>query len=148
MWIFLGIVGDTRKISLVVFILVTYTVPGLIQLFDSVEQEAINHARSMRMGNLEVFRHVFAKGQLPFAALLFVPNMGMAWNMLPMLEALNKSTGGLGVFMHAEERGLNLDGIFAICLLLIATGWASDQVKRLIYWKFPFAGIKKAGGGK
>jgi NitT/TauT family transport system permease protein len=55
-------------------------------------------------------------------------NVAMAWMLLPLVEGLFRSEGGLGALISVENKHFNLSAEFAIVFLILFVGLLQDYL--------------------
>ena len=148
MWaVFLGIQGNERKIGLMVLFITAYSVPSILQIFDAISEKEKDYYRTLRCSPLMAWWQMTVRARMPQVIAVYVINMGMAINMLPALEALLKTQGGIGVLIGSAERDMNFTEIMAGTVILLASGWLIFKLTILaVAWKWPKAWAKINGG--
>ena len=126
--------GHALKVALLVFGLGVFLITSLYDLVESVPREEFDHARTIRLGPWGSVYEVVILGHLDGVIDAVRQNAAMSWVMLTMVEGLNRSEGGLGAMMLAEDHHNKLAPVFAIQLLVLGIGVLQD---------FALVGLKK-----
>lgn len=124
--------GHDLKVSLLVFGMSVFFVPGAINIVNSVTRNSLNHARTIRMNEWEVVYRKQIIGTLPSMFELIRQNFAIAWMMLTMVEGIVKGEGGAGVLMLNQNKHLHLDSVFAIQFSILFIGIGIDYVIGLL----------------
>jgi NitT/TauT family transport system permease protein len=135
---FLGLVGlpffftlyvhgvHALKLALLAFSISVFLVTGMLDVLDSIPSEKFDLARTLRMGEWQVVWEVMVLGRIDVAFDVVRQNAAVGWMMLPMVEGLFKSEGGIGAVMDVQNHHFALSTIAAIQLLILGLGLAQD----------------------
>lgn len=136
--------GDAHsiKIALLVYGMSVYTVPAIVKLIELIPRESFDDARTLRMGEWRVVWEVVILGQFDNVIEILQNTLAMGWMMLPMVEGLFRSEGGLGALIDVQNKHFNLAAEYAVVLLILAIGLTKDYLigvfKRLLC---PYSGL-------
>jgi NitT/TauT family transport system permease protein len=137
---FLGLVGlpflftlyidgvHLLKLALLTFSISVFLVTSMLDVVDDIPKEKYDLARTLRMNEWEVLYEVVILGRADVAFSAIRQNSAIGWMMLPMIEGLFKSEGGIGAVLDIQNHHFHLSQIAAIQLLVIAIGLAQDYV--------------------
>ena len=124
--------GSELKVTLMVFAMSVFMVPGAINIVNGVTRNSLNHARTLRMKEWEVVYRKQIIGTLDQMFELIRQNFAIAWMMLTMIEGLVRSEGGIGVLLLNQNKHLRLDSVFAIQICILFVGISLDFIIGLI----------------
>ncbi len=140
--------GETLKLILFVFAMTVWYLTSMTQEVDEVKTSEYRHAYTLRMSELTTLKEVVIYGRLHAAWEMLRQNTAMMWAMIPMVEALVRSGGGLGMLYANENKHLKLDEMLALIIIMFTYGLLMDILFKITHKRFfPFATIK-VGGSK
>jgi len=117
-----------RKIAMLTFLISTFTVKSMVDIIEEIPKEKYDLARTLRMNNWQIVWEVEVLGRIDFMIDAVRQNSAMGWAMLPMVEALFRGEGGIGVTLADMDKHFNLASIGAIQLLVVAVGVSQDYI--------------------
>lgn len=124
------------KVSLMVFGMSAFMVPGAIFIVNGVTRNSLNHARTLGMTEWEVVYRKQMVGTIDQIFELSKHILAIGWVMLTMVEGLVRSGGGIGVLLLNNNKHFALDSVFAIqiCIIFVGIGcdYLIDLLKRLM----------------
>ena len=118
--------GHDLKVALLVFGMLTFSVTGMLGVIAEIPQERYDYARTLRMGPWRTFYEVVVLGTADRMLDVIRQSGAIGWIMLTMVEGLVRSEGGLGVLLLNENRGLQLDTIYALQLTIFGVALVMD----------------------
>ncbi len=140
--------GETLKLILFVFAMTVWYLTSMTQVVDETKTEEYRHAYTLRMSELTTLKEVIIYGKLHAAWEMLRQNTAMMWAMVPMVEKLVRSGGGLGTLYANEDKHFELDNMLALIVVMFAYGLIMDLIFKISYKKFfPYA-TAKIGGTK
>lgn len=115
------------KLWMLVFGISVFFITSMANIVCSVPQEEIDYARTLRMGPLRVIWEIQILGHF-HDAIEIVRQCGLAmgWMMLPMVEGLQRSEGGVGVLLKNGEKYLQLSQVYSIMICIWIIAFAMD----------------------
>lgn len=135
--------GHWLKVALMVFGMTVFTLDGMSKMVASVTREQLNHARTLRMSEWRAVWEVIVVGKADQALDILRQNAAMGWMMLPMVEGIVRSEGGVGTMLLAQTKHFHLDQVFAIQLIILWIGlgqdWLIGTIRAVL---FPWADLK------
>lgn len=117
-----------RKIAMLTFLISTFTVRSMMDIIDGIPKEKYDLARTLRMNDWQILWEVEILGRIDFMIDAVRQNSAMGWAMLPMVEALFRGEGGIGVTLADMNKHFNLESIVAIQLLVLFVGLTQDYI--------------------
>lgn len=108
------------------FYLVT-TMQGVVL---NISQERFDDAATLKMSPWKSVWFVVIRGTVPEALTAIKDNNGMGLASILFVEGIVRSEGGVGVRLFEAERYSSYDQFFAIVILIVLTGIASDWALR------------------
>ncbi len=132
------LIGDQHwiKIALLVIGMSVFTVPSLVAMIEAIPSDEYDHARVLRMGDWRVLWEVVILGRFHDALDILRTNLAVGWMLLPMVEGLFRSEGGIGVMILTQNKYFKLDAVYAIILFVASVGILQDLaivgVKRIL----------------
>jgi NitT/TauT family transport system permease protein len=134
--------GHPLKVALLVFGMTVFFVTSMNDVVAAIPKEAFDHARTLRMGEWRATFEVVVLGTADKAMDVLRQNAAIGWMMLTMVEGIARSEGGVGAMLLNQNKHFRLPEVFAIQIVILATGVAQDYVlgllRRLI---FPYADL-------
>ena len=118
--------GHALKVALIVFGMTVFLLTSVYDIVESIPREAFDEARTLRMGKWRAVVEVVVLGHFDAVLDAIRQNAAMGWMMLTMVEGLVRFEGGLGALMLAQDRHIELDGVFAIQGLVLVIGLLQD----------------------
>jgi NitT/TauT family transport system permease protein len=116
------------KLSLLVFGVSVFYVTGMISVIESIPTEMYDLAKTMRFNEWRTLWEVVIIGQRDKAFDVLRQNAAIGWMMLTMVEALDRSSGGIGVLLSDSNKHFDLPPVFAIQLIILTLGFCQNMV--------------------
>lgn len=137
MWV--GI-GETMKISFLVFATIFYFLPTVILSVKDVNVDLIDTARTMGMSKLKVMTRVLLPASLPSILQSFLMMYGIGWTYIIIAEIINTNTG-LGYLINIGSARGRTDMVFASLITILIVSFILDTtgnfaIRKLFKWKF------------
>lgn len=118
--------GHGLKLALMVFSVSVFMVTGMLDVLAAIPKEKYDLARTLRMTEWGVLWEVQVLGRIDVMFDVIRQNAAMAWLMLPLVEGLVRSGGGIGVVLVTQNKQFHLADIFAIQLSILGLGVFQD----------------------
>jgi NitT/TauT family transport system permease protein len=135
--------GHPLKTSLLVFGMTVFYVTSMAAVIAAISKEAMDHARTLRMGEWRVVWEVVILGTADRAFEVLRQNAAIGWMMLTMVEGIVRSEGGVGVMLLNQSKHFRLADVFAIQFVILLVGLFQDYgiglIRRLVC---PYADLK------
>lgn len=135
--------GHWLKVALLVFGMAVFTLDAMAKMVSSVTREQYDHARTLRMGEWRVVWEVVVCGRADQMMEIIRQNAAMGWMMLPMVEGLVRSEGGVGAMLLAQTKHFHLAEVFAVQIIILLLGlgqdWLIGTIRAVV---FPWADLK------
>lgn len=137
MWI--GI-GESMKISFLVFATIFYFLPTVILAVKDVNVDLIDTARTMGMPKLKVMTKVLLPASLPSILRSFLMMYGIGWTYIIIAEIVNTNIG-LGYLMNIGSARGRTDMVFVALLTILVVSYILDTlgnaaIRKIFKWKF------------
>jgi NitT/TauT family transport system permease protein len=116
------------KVTLLAMAMSVFSVPAIVDIIGTIPPEAYDDARVLRMGEWQVLCEVVILGKRDEVIDVLRTQLAMGWMMLPMVEGLFRSEGGIGVMLLTQNKYLRLDYVYAIILLVGLLGLGMDRM--------------------
>lgn len=124
------------KVALLVFGAGVFTVPSLVKVIESIPKEQYDLGRTLKMGEWRVVWEVVVLGTADQFLDVLATNCAMLWMLVPMVEVLFRYEGGVGAMMVDLNRHMNLAGVYALTLIVLAIGLGQDvlisRIKKIV----------------
>lgn len=144
--VFTLMLGGDRPVKLAMLTLgmSVFLLTSLLSIIAEIPRSQYDYARTLRLSEWRVVWEVVIRGTLDKFIDAVRQNAAIAWTLLPMVEALYRSEGGLGVALDIERKYFHMDKVFAIQLLVLCVGLFQDYAIGLIRQIFcPWADLNK-----
>lgn len=139
----LALTGHSLKLGILIFGISVYYVTSLMEIVVNIPKEKFDYARTLRMGEWRVVWEVVIRGTRDQVLASLRQNGAMALMMLTMVEGLVRAEGGLGVLLLNENRGFNLQAVFAIQIVVACVGLSQDYLLGVLHNVLcPYARLK------
>jgi len=116
------------KIALLVYGMGVFTIPSVVKIIEAIPKERFDLARTLRMSEWRVVFEVVVLESFDEIIEVLRTNIAMGWMMLPMVEGMFKSEGGVGAFLLNENKHFNLDAVYGTVLVILVLGFIQDYV--------------------
>jgi NitT/TauT family transport system permease protein len=116
------------KLAVLVFSMSVFMVTGMLDVLATIPKEKYDLARTLRMSEWQVVWEVQILGRIDFAFDVIRQNAAIGFFMLPMVEALWKSEGGIGAVLDVQNKTFHLEEIIAIQIVILAIGLCQDYL--------------------
>lgn len=116
------------KLAVLTFSISVFFVTGMLDVIATIPREKYDLARTLRMSEWQVVWEVVVLGRIDFAFDVLRQNAAIGWMMLPMVEGLWKSEGGIGALMDIQYKHFGLEAIAAIQISILAVGLLQDRL--------------------
>jgi NitT/TauT family transport system permease protein len=123
--------GHPLKLALMTFGISVFFTTSMLDVVRQVPQDKLDYVRTLRAGEWRVLWEAKVLGTLGQAFDIMRQNAAMGWLMLPMVEGLVRSEGGIGTMLLNQEKHFSLAAIFAIQFVFLIAGISQDL---LIMW--------------
>lgn len=132
--VFMVMLGSDHpvKLALLTLGMSVFLLTSLIAIIAEIPRAQYDYARTLRLSEWRVVWEVVVRGTLDKAFDAVRQNAAIAWTLLPMVEALYRGEGGLGVQLDIERKYFHMDNVFAIQLLVLGVGLFQDYALGLI----------------
>ena len=131
-------IDDLQKIVFLFVGIVVYLLPLVVEAVEGVEEVYLQTATTLGASKWQLVRHVLIPGSLPAIGEALRVMNGIGWTYVILAEVIN-APHGLGALITVAGKRSHVDQIFALVLVILAIGVATDQVirfanKRLFAW--------------
>lgn len=138
--------GGDRPVKLAMLTLgmSVFLLTSLLSIIAEIPRSQYDYARTLRLSEWRVVWEVVIRGTIDKVFDAVRQNAAIAWTLLPMVEALYRSEGGLGVALDIERKYFHMDKVFAIQIIVLCVGLFQDYAIGLIRQIFcPWADLNK-----
>lgn len=134
--------AHSLKLSLLVFSICVFFVTSMADVLNSIPKTQFDLARTLRMKEWQVVWEVIVLGQFDKVFDIVSQTAAIGWLMLPMVEGLARSEGGVGAVLLNQNKYFKLDAILAIQLILLFIGISQDYLIGVLKnFVCPYAGL-------
>ena len=116
------------KVAMLVYGMGVFTVPSVVKIIELIPQERFDLAHTLRMGKWRVVGEVVILESFDEIIEILRTNIAMGWMMLPMVEGMFKSEGGVGAFLLNENKHFNLETVYGTILVVLMIGFVQDYL--------------------
>jgi len=122
------LLSDARTIQVWILVVFTstYLITSLISMISSIDEEEINHARTLGCSRWEILLQVVILGRIDYVIEIVRQNLAIVWMMLVTVESLLAATGGLGFLIKNSDKFMNHGRILALQLIILLVGILID----------------------
>lgn len=114
------------KLAVLTFSISVFATTGMLDVIATIPREKFDLARTLRMGEWQVVWEVIVLGRIDYAFDVMRQNAAIGFFMLPMVEGLWKSEGGIGALMDIQNKHFGLEAIAAIQISILVVGLLQD----------------------
>jgi NitT/TauT family transport system permease protein len=143
--LFAQIMPDTQsqKTALLVFGITVFLFTSFLGVMVTVTKDDLDYARTLRMGEWRTMYEVIILGKASDMFECIKSNFAMAWIMLPFVENICRSDGGIGIILTDQNKHFHLDAVYGILIIGLCIGILMDKIlgfmKRIF---FPYSFLK------
>ena len=132
--VFTLMLGGDRPVKLAMLTLgmSVFLLTSLLSIIAEIPRSQYDYARTLRLSEWRVVWEVVVRGTIDKVFDAVRQNAAIAWTLLPMVEALYRSEGGLGVALDIQRKYFHMDKVFAIQLIVLCVGLFQDYAVGLI----------------
>lgn len=135
---FMGVIGipflltlcisgvHSLKLALLVFSISVFMVTSMLDVADYIPREKYDLARTLQMSEWQVLWEVMVLGRADVMLDQIRQSAAVGWMMLPLVEGLWKSEGGIGAVLDIQNHHFHLAAIATIQLLVLMIGLLQD----------------------
>lgn len=120
--------GHALKIAMLVFGMGTYMLTSKKSLIDDIPQSEYDHARTLGMSEWRVTIEVMIFGRMDHFIDAIRQNAAIGWMLVPVVEGLVRSEGGIGTTLLNESKHFNLAEVFALQMTIFAIALVQDYL--------------------
>lgn len=118
------------KLALLVYGMLVWFVTSMLSQLDCIPMEQYDHARTLGMSRWRIVWEVVVRGKADTVIDVMRENAAMGWMLLPMVEGVARTEGGIGVMLLNYNKYLRLDAVFALILTILIVVLAQDWFLR------------------
>lgn len=133
----------SQKTALLLFGITVFLTTSCVGIVASVTKDDLDYARTLRMGEWRTMYEVIVLGRASDMFDCVKANFAMAWVMLPFVENICRSDGGIGIILTDQNKHFHLDAVYGILIVILCVGILTDKILGwLKYIIFPYSGLK------
>jgi NitT/TauT family transport system permease protein len=118
--------GQALKIAVLVFMVTVFFVVSMLDVVASIPREQYDLATTLRFMPWRRLWEVVVLGQADQVFVVLRQTAAMSWMTVATAEAMSRSGGGVGVLLANSNKQLNLAGLMALQLIVLALGLGQD----------------------
>lgn len=131
-------IDDLQKIVFLFVGTVVYLLPLVVAAVEGVDDVYLQTATTLGARRGQLIRHVLVPGSLPAIGEALRVMNGVGWTYVILAEVIN-APFGLGALINVAGKRSHVDQIFALVLVILAIGVATDFIirqvnRRLFAW--------------
>ena len=132
-------IEEKQKIAFLFMGTVVYLLPLVVEAVQGVDEVYLQTALTLGASRSQVVRHVLVPGSLPAIGEALRVLNGIGWTYVILAEVIN-ARYGLGALITVAGKRSHVDQIFALVIVILVIGVASDFLirfvnRRLFFWK-------------
>jgi NitT/TauT family transport system permease protein len=124
-------IDDMQKIIFLFVGTFVYLLPLVVEAVARVDEVYLQTAMTLGASPGQVIRHVLVPGSLPAIGEALRVMNGVGWNYVILAEVINAPLG-LGALITVAGKRSHVDQIFALVLVILFIGVATDFIIRMI----------------
>jgi NitT/TauT family transport system permease protein len=124
-------IDDLQKIMFLFVGTVVYLLPLVVTAVEDVDEVYLQTGTTLGATRGQLIRHVLIPGSLPAIGEALRVMMGVGWTYVILAEVIN-APHGLGALINVAGKRGHVDQIFALVLVILAIGVATDFIIRLV----------------
>jgi ABC-type nitrate/sulfonate/bicarbonate transport system permease component len=133
-------IESNMKIQFLMFGILVYLLPVIIQRIDDVDKIHLQTAFTLGASKWQMIKSIY----FPSVASKIIDDIrvltAISWTYIIIAEMLNQ-TGGIGALIHLSARQSRLDKVFALLLIIVLIGILQDKLfawldKKLFKFKY------------
>jgi ABC-type nitrate/sulfonate/bicarbonate transport system permease component len=121
---------ELTKLCTLIFAILPYLLDGMVDMVRGVTDEELEHARTLKMNNLQTTWHVIIRSRLHTILDVVRQNASIGWVMAVGVEATLREGEGVGVLLAVQSKYMMLSELFAVLLVVYLVGRAQDLFLR------------------
>jgi NitT/TauT family transport system permease protein len=110
---------------------VVYLLPLVVTAVEDVDDVYLQTATTLGATRSQLIRHVLVPGSMPAIGEALRVMMGVGWTYVILAEVINAPLG-LGALINVAGKRSHVDQIFALVMVILAIGVATDFLMRAI----------------
>ena len=132
-------IEEMQKITFLFLGIVVYLLPLVVEAVEGVDEVYLQTATTLGASKGQIVRLVLIPGSLPALAEALRVMNGIGWTYVILAEVIN-ARYGLGALITVAGKRSHVDQIFALVIVILVIGVASDFMirfvnRRLFFWK-------------
>jgi ABC-type nitrate/sulfonate/bicarbonate transport system permease component len=124
--------GFWFKVYVLTFCIAPWFITAMIGVIEAIPHEKYEYARTLKLSRFMVVWHVVIRGELHNVIESFRQIATMGIVLLPVVERLARSDGGVGAILASLERFQRLDKIYAIDIVILCIVFGQDYLLRAL----------------
>lgn len=141
---FLGVLGltfyvltlvpnvETQKMVLMTFSIGVFLITAISSEILSTSKDEIDYGKTLKFNPWKVSWEINILSRMDRIWEIMKQNFAIAWVMLPAIEYLAKSSGGIGVLLVEANKYMKVDWLWGVQTLIIFTGILVDSGFRAV----------------
>jgi len=120
------------KLIMLVFWETVFFVTSMRDVVHSIPKERYDHARTQGMSEWRAIYDVVVLGTFDQALDIMRSVAAIGWGMVPMVESVVQSEGGLGIMLLRQNKHFKLEELVAISIVIVVIGILTDSAIKLL----------------
>ena len=126
---------DTMKIQFLMFGILVYLLPVVVERVGDVLEVYVQTAKTMGATKWQTIKTVFIPAVMSTIMADIRVLVAISWTYIIIAEMVNKSNG-IGSLVYIAQRGSRIDKVFAILLVIVLFGIIQDWLFKVVDKKF------------
>jgi NitT/TauT family transport system permease protein len=128
-------IEERQKIAFLFLGTVVYLLPLVVEAVEEVDDVYLQTATTLGATKSQIVKEVLVPGSLPAIGEALRVMNGIGWTYVILAEVIN-ARYGLGALITVAGKRSHVDQIFALVLVILAIGVATDQILRIVNKQF------------
>lgn len=120
--------GHAYKVALMTFGISVFFTTSMTAVVAGITKETLDHARTLRMSDWRIVWEVVVLGTLSQAFDILLQNAAIGFMLLPFVEGLVRSEGGIGRLLLNQNKHMMMAEVFAIQICILGIGLGQDSL--------------------
>jgi len=125
------------QIGILVIFMTTFLVTSLLQMLKDIQEEELDHARTLGCSRWEILYEVVIKGRLDYVIEMVRQNLAMVWMSIVTVESILAAAGGLGFLIKNNDKLGDNGKVIALQIIIILIGssldWLLTKIRTLAF---------------
>jgi ABC-type nitrate/sulfonate/bicarbonate transport system permease component len=125
---------DNQMFAIMLFGITTFMVDSSVGIALNIDKDMVDYSKSLRLPEWRIFYELIVLNKAPDFFRSIIQNFAIAWTLLATVENICKTSGGIGVVLAESSKYFRLEQVYAIQIIILATGLLIDVSLNKIYY--------------